>query len=260
MMSFRRWRMMTFVAVLVVLPCSAWAAETCSAMLAAAQKLYDDAQYEEALDAWRTALKEDVCQGAEKVQLHSGLAKAHVALGDMDAALREMKNALRLDPQLTLDPRQTSPKLLHVLHQAREELRASTPPPPPPVEIRPAARERPMSAQRTAAWATFGTGLALAAGGGTMLGLAFSENDRQVAAADDKDWDARDEHWAKTKTYASWSYALLGLAAADLATSIILFAVPEKRPGQAARAHELNIGITPVLSPKRQAVWISLQF
>lgn len=93
--------------------------------IAAAEESLAAARFSEALGRAMAAREElatgpaDATSRALRVQTEVIAATAQVALGDEDGARASFAEALAVDPELVLDPRVTSPKVLGVLEQAR---------------------------------------------------------------------------------------------------------------------------------------------
>jgi len=60
--------------------------------------------------------------GARRARLETQAATAQVALGRRAQARRSLERALRADPDLALDERQASPKVLELLREARTRM------------------------------------------------------------------------------------------------------------------------------------------
>jgi hypothetical protein len=131
-------------AVAVGRPATAGAADAGAAV--AEQRALDaylDLRFEEAIAGLETALA--ACRGSCSAH---GAARLHMTLAfvegagehDLVAARRAFEAALRLDPQVTLDPATATPELARVFDQARAEtVRAEAPPTPRAPEPTPAA-------------------------------------------------------------------------------------------------------------------------
>jgi tetratricopeptide (TPR) repeat protein len=108
-------------APLVVTPSAA--AEVDATLAEMAGRL-QTARFEEALSSATRARAQlrDVAAAERRdrqVRLEVLSATAQLALGERDAAHTSLRRALEADPDLVLDPRQTSPKVLRALEQVR---------------------------------------------------------------------------------------------------------------------------------------------
>jgi len=97
--------------------------ETPSERLVGAKALYLSSMYEDALNELQ-ALKPllSMLEQSEKVEYYIYLGSALMAFDRLDEAKEAFKQALLLDPNLTLDRTRFSPKIFRVFNEARAEL------------------------------------------------------------------------------------------------------------------------------------------
>lgn len=202
-------------------PLTATASSICSEIIAKGNILYQEMNYTDSAQLLKQVLADPtLCNTKEQAEVHVLLSKLELVKEDRTAAIAEMKSALKLDSFISLDPQTTSPKVIQVLHEARQLLEKETTD-TKNTETKPANKEP--SGTRIAAWATLGLGSTSALASGTCMGMALNENRQQKDAASRDDWDARDTHWQNTKNLAMSSYVLAGSAALLLGISTYLF-------------------------------------
>ncbi|MCC6157528.1 MAG: hypothetical protein IT350_05695 [Deltaproteobacteria bacterium] len=197
---------------------------TCASLTRAGLASYQALEYEAARQSLLAATQR-VCGTSELVVIHVTLARIAVAQGRETEARDEMKQALRLDPYLVLDPL-TSPKVLAALNQAREEISDELVERPPAKPDTPTAagvsvREN-ASGREKAGWAFVGAGIASLTTSAAFFTLARVENEKQRDAADREDWQERDTHWGRTNAYANAGWIGAGLGAVAMGTGGIL--------------------------------------
>jgi tetratricopeptide (TPR) repeat protein len=253
---------MTFVGILLLwLPgLPAMADETCSSLFEKGSRAYEALDYQQAEALFQKALKEPGnCSDNERVRLHILMVKIHLVNRRKDAAVREAKNALRIDPYLVVDPFNHSPKVLRVVEQAREELKeenrekgngSST------VTTNP-SRNAKLNA---ATWSLFGMGTAFAVGTGVTLGMAYYEERLQFEAADRKDKDARDRHYKNAKNYALTSGICGTISAATFGTAFYLMWDSTQKQQATGKPSPFDITICPVAGPQHLGVTLSFEF
>jgi tetratricopeptide (TPR) repeat protein len=219
-------------------------------------RLYEQTQYPEAEALFRTTL--DIakdCTDRQRVSLHYHLGKVHLAQDNNLQAVKEMREALRLDPYWSVDPMSASPKVLMAIHQARLEMaadvaNAAKPAPAPSTPAKP-------SAKRTAGYALLGLGSALAATAGASGAWLYSEDVKQHQAADKKDWPSRDRHYENTRI-AMYSAAGLGASSAiSLAVAAYCLASNDAPAMQTKHARYM---LMPELSAERPGVALAIEF
>ena len=285
--------MVLVAAFVLAVPMASSGEETCSQRLRAGLRLYEEMRYQEAVQEMRAALEQETgCTEQELVLLHVHIAKIHLVLEDEEMALAEMKEALGIDPYLSLDPMTTSPKIMQVLNRAREAVKreqaqaqaleereleskqeqkrkqeqdAASAVQVPAIEPVPAPQPEEESGERRSgrgrpAWIAAGVGGAGAIGAAVMLGMAFSENGQQEDAAAEGDWDARDDHWEKTRGYATASYVLGGVAAVSAGISVYLFLTSRERGERTARGSGPEVYILPLCSQELSGLAWEIRF
>lgn len=85
-------------------------------------ELFRRGDYLAAVAYFRRALLEPTLAPAQRVAADIWLASSYVAVDEPERAEEAMRAALRLSPELELDPAQTSPKILHVLETVRQRM------------------------------------------------------------------------------------------------------------------------------------------
>ena len=88
--------------------------------LVAIEQAYRNGQYAAVPPALSKLLGEETLSMAQKASVHRLLGSAYVALGVEEVAVREFREALRIEPGATMDPVQISPKIRTVYERARQ--------------------------------------------------------------------------------------------------------------------------------------------
>lgn len=83
---------------------------------------YRRGEYEAARSRLQEVVTRETLPKHERVRAHLHLGFCEVAFGNRTAAKVEFKQALLLDPTVTLDPMQVSPKIIDVFDEARREM------------------------------------------------------------------------------------------------------------------------------------------
>ena len=236
------------------------AEESCVECLQKGIRAYEEMNYEDALRQLQAALKQQAaCTRSELVTLHVHIAQIHLVLGETDKGVVELKEALRLNPYLSLDPVTTAPKILSALNKAREEIQAEQQPKPAPTPTpvpAPQPTKKAMSAKRIGAWTTLSVGLGSAVTSGTLLGLAYSEDALQKSTHGSQ--HAR--HWANTENYATGSFVTGGIAGASIVTSIVLFVLSRDDDHRTSDASRPEVYAAPILSTELPGVMVGMRF
>lgn len=109
-------------------------ADSLELMLENAKVYYNSGEYENAINELEKALQYlKQFERSDQVEAYKYLGFSYVARGDKAKAKEQFKNALALDPKLTLDPATVSPKIIKVFEEAKAEM-AIAPIPPPVIE------------------------------------------------------------------------------------------------------------------------------
>lgn len=117
-------------------------------MLQRAKIHYNSGEYESAISELERALQFlKQLESTDQVEYHKYLAFSYVALGDKDKAKGQFKEALMLDPTITLDPTFVSPKIIKVFEEAQAEMKIK----PTPVELKPPKPARKKRVSKTKA-------------------------------------------------------------------------------------------------------------
>jgi len=85
-------------------------------------ELFRRGDYLAAVAYFRRSLLEPTLEPAQRVAADVWLASCYVAVDEPERAEEAMRAALRLSPELELDPALTSPKILHVLETVRQRM------------------------------------------------------------------------------------------------------------------------------------------
>lgn len=145
--------LLIFLGLFLAIP-SSTEAKTISQVLADAKVLYLTGEYEKALNELaRLKPYVNVMKPEDKIELYKYLGFCHTAFGKLDEAKTDFQEALKINPNLALDPSTVSPKIIEVFEGAKAAMPAqpATPPvqeakpaPPPPVqEAKPAPAPAP---------------------------------------------------------------------------------------------------------------------
>ncbi len=111
--------------IVLLLAVPVFAQETSIDPLNEVKNLYDQGMLDEAeLVALRHVSRSSSLSEIDLAELHRYLAYISVARGDREAGKEQFINALSLNPRLRVDPTLTSPKILAVFNQARDDFNA----------------------------------------------------------------------------------------------------------------------------------------
>jgi tetratricopeptide (TPR) repeat protein len=100
-------------------------------LLEAAKNYYNNGEYERAISELEKALQYlKQLEQSDQVEAYKYLGFSYVAFGNNAKAKVQFKKALRLDPNLELDPATVSPKIIKVFEEAKSEMAVKPPPPP----------------------------------------------------------------------------------------------------------------------------------
>lgn len=249
------------LALFMLLPAAATceANEPCSALFDQGSRAYEKMDYSQAEKLFTEALQHAPgCSDNERVKLHILMAKIHLVNHRQQPAVEQLKDALRVDPYLVVDPFNHSPKIVKCLEQARQELKEESPQVFSDRSNRTAPKAAPSFHATT--WTIFGMGAALAAGSGVTLGMAYYEEAEQFDAADRKDESARDRHYQNAKSYALTSGVCGTLSAAMLGTAFYMMWNSSEHTAAKSSRFFNDVTLGPFVGSGRAGVLISVAF
>jgi tetratricopeptide (TPR) repeat protein len=117
-------------------------ADSLESMLGRAKTFYYNGEYEYAIRELENAMRYlEQLKQVDQVEAYKYLAFSYVAFGDLTKAKAQFKKALKLNPELELDPATVSPKIIKVFEEAKGEM--ATAPPEQPAEPTTTAKAEP---------------------------------------------------------------------------------------------------------------------
>lgn len=119
---------------------------------------YVKGDYEKARARLQRAIERPTLPTEERARAHIHLGFCEVAFGNKRAAKLEFKQALLVDPTLSLDPALISPKIIAIFDDAKREMPAGGGGPKPPSQMTAAARSAIVPG-----WGQLGTGRKMSA-------------------------------------------------------------------------------------------------
>jgi tetratricopeptide (TPR) repeat protein len=85
--------------------------------------LYDNTQYQEAMQKLLQAIKVKGVSRKDIVEIYKYMGFIYIAQGNNDNAKKSFENLLKVDPSFEMNPLLTSPKLLDFFNKVRDEIR-----------------------------------------------------------------------------------------------------------------------------------------
>jgi tetratricopeptide (TPR) repeat protein len=236
-----------------------------------AQRLYDQGDYRGAIERFQCSYRL-----VDHPNTLFNIGESAELAGDNALALRVFRTYLRLYPdgqgrdqaqnrvtelEEIVDEEETPPP-----DRFEEEPQPEEPEPEPDRAPQPPPTEMRTTSARRAAWATLALGVAIAGTGGGLFGAAVSRNGDYVQNRDaynnsePTDWTEADFDNAidEGQSLESAGWALMGIGAATLVTSIVLFtAFDGSEPAEASSGQAL---VAPVIGAGVAGVAVGGQF
>jgi len=172
-----------------------------------ATELYNAIEYKQAAPLFEQAIVEGGLSASENVKARECLAEIYVGLGSTLQAVEQYRQLLLNDRNYKPGP-EASPPMMDAFKEAKSKL-----PPPAVAKKEEPKKEKPKKQsnwRKALGWTLIGGGIGMAAVGGAMFGMAYSEHDKFVnAASAGAANSARD--MGRTDEAVGWTLGGLGL-------------------------------------------------